>query len=479
MLTGEHGVGVEKRDLMPEMFNEADLDQQQRVKCAFDPAALLNPGKVFPALHRCAELGRMHVHRGAARLSGPAAVLMRRDARLTPRHGRARCSKPSLGAARRCRSKSSARAPSAGIGRPVQAGHTLDARRPVRRHLYEPEELVLTARRRHAARRNRGAARRAWPAAGLRAAGLRRRCLADCPASGTLGGMLAANLSGPRRLEGRRRARPCARHHGRVAAAARRSSPAAGWSRTSPATTCPSCWPAVGHAGGAHRRHLQGAAARRDRDTLALRGLERRRGRRRDGLAMGSAAEVSSAAHLPECRAARRRRAGQRRRRPCCGWKVSRLPSPHGSASLRRPLGAFPDDEILQGDASARRLAGDPRLPAVRRGGERPVWRVSVAPAAGPTLVDLLRREAAADAFYDWEGGLVWLRMRRSTRRPTLVSAAGQRPAAATRRWCARRRNARRQPRVRAPGARRSRLSRRGSSRRSIRTGVSTPAAWF
>ncbi|QND51971.1 FAD-binding protein [Phyllobacterium sp. 628] len=64
VLTGEHGVGVEKRDLMPEMFNEIDLNQQIRVKCAFDDKHLLNPGKVFPQLHRCAELGRMHVHRG-------------------------------------------------------------------------------------------------------------------------------------------------------------------------------------------------------------------------------------------------------------------------------------------------------------------------------------------------------------------------------------------------------------------------------
>lgn len=64
VLTGEHGVGVEKRDLMPVMFTETDLAHQQRVKCAFDPKLLLNPGKVFPTLHRCAELGRMHVHHG-------------------------------------------------------------------------------------------------------------------------------------------------------------------------------------------------------------------------------------------------------------------------------------------------------------------------------------------------------------------------------------------------------------------------------
>jgi glycolate oxidase len=64
VLTGEHGVGVEKRDLMPAMFDPVDLEQQQRLKCAFDPDGLLNPGKVFPQLHRCAELGRMHVHHG-------------------------------------------------------------------------------------------------------------------------------------------------------------------------------------------------------------------------------------------------------------------------------------------------------------------------------------------------------------------------------------------------------------------------------
>ncbi len=64
VLTGEHGVGVEKRDLMPAMFTEDDLNQQQRLKCAFDPTQILNPGKVFPELHRCAELGRMHIHKG-------------------------------------------------------------------------------------------------------------------------------------------------------------------------------------------------------------------------------------------------------------------------------------------------------------------------------------------------------------------------------------------------------------------------------
>jgi glycolate oxidase len=64
VLTGEHGVGIEKRDLMGEQFTQIDLDQQMRLKCAFDPDHLLNPGKVFPQLRRCAELGRLTVHQG-------------------------------------------------------------------------------------------------------------------------------------------------------------------------------------------------------------------------------------------------------------------------------------------------------------------------------------------------------------------------------------------------------------------------------
>ena len=64
VLSGEHGIGVEKRDLMPCMFTDADLDTQERVKAAFDPRQLLNPGKVFPLLRRCIPGGSMHVHAG-------------------------------------------------------------------------------------------------------------------------------------------------------------------------------------------------------------------------------------------------------------------------------------------------------------------------------------------------------------------------------------------------------------------------------
>ncbi len=64
VLTGEHGVGVEKRELMCEMFNNNDIQQQIKIKKSLDACSLLNPGKVYPILRKCAEEGRVHVHRG-------------------------------------------------------------------------------------------------------------------------------------------------------------------------------------------------------------------------------------------------------------------------------------------------------------------------------------------------------------------------------------------------------------------------------
>src|SRR5690606_1777039 len=63
-ITGEHGVGVEKIDQMCVLFGEGELAQFHRVKEAFDPGGLLNPGKAVPTLARCAEFNAMHVHGG-------------------------------------------------------------------------------------------------------------------------------------------------------------------------------------------------------------------------------------------------------------------------------------------------------------------------------------------------------------------------------------------------------------------------------
>jgi glycolate oxidase len=69
-ITGEHGVGFEKLGSMCEQFSGDELQVFHAVKSAFDPAGLLNPGKAVPTLHRCAELGRMHVHRGQVSFPG-------------------------------------------------------------------------------------------------------------------------------------------------------------------------------------------------------------------------------------------------------------------------------------------------------------------------------------------------------------------------------------------------------------------------
>jgi len=63
-ITGEHGVGIEKLDAMCHQYSSAELDVFHQIKNAFDPNSLLNPGKAVPTLHRCAELGNMHVHHG-------------------------------------------------------------------------------------------------------------------------------------------------------------------------------------------------------------------------------------------------------------------------------------------------------------------------------------------------------------------------------------------------------------------------------
>ncbi len=63
-ITGEHGVGIEKINQMCVQFAKAELQQFHALKHAFDPENLLNPGKAVPTLHRCAEFGAMHVHKG-------------------------------------------------------------------------------------------------------------------------------------------------------------------------------------------------------------------------------------------------------------------------------------------------------------------------------------------------------------------------------------------------------------------------------
>ena len=64
VLSGEHGIGVEKRDFMPMMFSEHDLDQQARLRGAFDGLCMMNPGKVLPSPHSCSDIAKLSEAKG-------------------------------------------------------------------------------------------------------------------------------------------------------------------------------------------------------------------------------------------------------------------------------------------------------------------------------------------------------------------------------------------------------------------------------
>ncbi len=83
-LTGEHGVGVEKRELMGVQFTVPEIDQQRRIKSAFDPQWLLNPNKVFPLLDDGPRPRRMSQALAPDTESGIAAIVAEAASRGEP-----------------------------------------------------------------------------------------------------------------------------------------------------------------------------------------------------------------------------------------------------------------------------------------------------------------------------------------------------------------------------------------------------------
>ena len=220
VLTGEHGVGVEKRDLMPEMFNEIDLDQQMRRQMRLRPQPSAQPGKSVPATCAAAPSSAACMCTGQV-ASGHSGLEIAAIPEACPALLRGRGSRPM--SARRATPRTAtppsqiaavqwALAENApleivghgskrGIGRPLQ---TRAHARP------------LEALRRHALRAGGTGAVGAEPARRLPRS---RALLAENgqqlafepmdygpllggePGKGTIGGVLAANLSGPRRLK--------------------------------------------------------------------------------------------------------------------------------------------------------------------------------------------------------------------------------------------------------------------------------------
>jgi len=297
------------------------------------------------------------------------------------------------------------------IGRPSQAGHTLDLSRLSGVTLYEPEELILSARA-------------GTPLSQIEALLTERgQQLAFEPMDygpllggeaghGTIGGVLAANLSGPRRIKA-----GAARDHilGINAVSGRGEAFKAGGRVVKNVTgydlskAMAGSWGTLAVVTDLTFKVLPAAETE---STLILRGLSEEHAVSAMALALGSAGEVASAAHLPESVTGTVLDGGLKG----SGSTLIRLEGVRPSVDYRFDLVV----SLLGAEGVAQRLDGEEShklwreirdcIPFADRT-SRPIWRISMTPSQGHRMVMDLRMRAAVDAFYDWQGGLVWLRM--------------------------------------------------------------------
>jgi glycolate oxidase FAD binding subunit len=297
-----------------------------------------------------------------------------------------------------------------GIGRPVQAAHTLDLSGLSGVTLYEPEELILSAK------------------AGTPLAGI-EKLLDDNrqqlafepmdyaplfgaePGRGTIGGVLASNTSGPRRIKA-----GAARDHilGVHAVSGRGEAFKSGGRVVKNVTgydlskAMAGSWGTLAVVTDLTFKVLPAAETEA---TLVLRNLTDEQAANVMAHAMGSSAEISGAAHLPVLVSGKvaggalsgaattvLRMEGVA---PSVAWRIEHLKDLLKAAGEMQEVGEEP----------SRALWREIRDCAPFAGGKKPVWRVSMAPSEGHRMIDALRREAGVNAFYDWQGGLIWLEM--------------------------------------------------------------------
>ncbi|ESX96623.1 MULTISPECIES: FAD-binding protein [unclassified Mesorhizobium] len=298
-----------------------------------------------------------------------------------------------------------------GIGRPSQTEHTLDLSKLTGVTLYEPAELVLSAKAGtplsdiESLLAENGQQLAFEPMDyGPLFGGIKGR--------GTIGGVLAANLSGPRRLKA-----GAARDHilGINAVAGRGEAFKSGGRVVKNVTgydlskLMANSWGTLAVFTDVTFKVLPAAETE---VTLAVRGLLDDAAAAAMALALGSSAEVSSAAHLPERIAAR----------------VADGALGTDAATLLRVEGFGPSvayriealKTLLKNAGPLQDIAGEASHALWRDirdcapfadGSEKPVWRVSMAPSQAHQMVLTLRMQIGVSAFYDWQGGLVWLRM--------------------------------------------------------------------
>ena len=298
-----------------------------------------------------------------------------------------------------------------GIGRPQQTEHTLDLSKLSGVTLYEPAELVLSTK------------------AGTPLAEIEHLLaengqqlafepmdygplLGGEPGKGTLGGVLAANLAGPRRLKA-----GAARDHilGVHAVSGRGEAFKSGGRVVKNVTgydlskAMAGSWGTLAVLTDVTFKVLPAAETE---TTLTIRGLLDDNAAAAMALAMGSSGEVSSAAHLPERMAARvldGRLGGDPATLlrvegfgPSVTYRVAHLSDLLGNAGPIEEIAGAASKTLWRDVRDIRPFADDT---------DKPVWRVSMPPADAHHMVLALRMQVAADAFYDWQGGLVWLRM--------------------------------------------------------------------
>ena len=297
------------------------------------------------------------------------------------------------------------------LGRPVQAAHVLDVSALAGVEAYEPDELVITAKA-------------ATPLAEVEALLAQKGqefafepmdygpLLGRPAGEGTLAGMLAANLCGPKRLKN-----GAARDHvlGIHAVSGRGEAFKSGGTVVKNVTGYDLSRGLAGSWGTlavTTKLSLKVLPAAETEASILIEGMDEAAAVAALCRAMGTSAEASAAAHLPAGIGARMGVEGLALDRPATlvrleGFAPSVDYRFEALAALLRPLGAL---SRVDGDAS-RALWRALRDVRPFWGDASPVWRVSLTPSRGAEFVAALRDVCALEAIYDWSGGLVWLRL--------------------------------------------------------------------
>jgi glycolate oxidase FAD binding subunit len=295
------------------------------------------------------------------------------------------------------------------IGKPTDTNSVLDLSTCTGINFYEPDELVLSAKA-------------GTPIAEIEAL-LEKHgqqlafepmdygpLLGQPAGRGTIGGVLATNLSGPRRLKA-----GAARDHVLgVEAVSGGGEKFKSGGRVMKNVTgfdlskgLAGSWGTLAVITGVTFKVLPAAETE---ETLVLNGLDDPHGAAAMAAAMGSNCEVSSAAHLPET-VSGKVLDGALRGGPVTLLRLEGFPVSVASR-LKTLAGHYKARTDVLPDGLSRKLWRQIRdVTPFADNTERPVWRVSVPPMSGHAVLEDFRQHAAADAFYDWQGGLIWIRV--------------------------------------------------------------------